>query len=175
MIIQHWWNGSDSEQPKHLEKNLHLFHFVHHKSHFDWPENGHASVARDRQLTVSAMTWPQRINLNCKIRDLRSNAQYLTGPVRNNFSFGQYGNGLNDCNFFKVCSCNLFQHFYKLLPQDISIMRSRVFNSLTRKIYLYEYIEFVDSLMIAFLQNKGGFVKATRSEKLNKFQPWPDL
>jgi hypothetical protein len=141
---------------------------------------GPASVAREGQLTVWAMTWPQKINLNCKIRNLRSNAQYLTLSVRihsttslERFQFGQYGNRPNDCNFFKVCSCSLCQHFYKLLPQDISIMRPRVFNWLTRKIDLY--IEFVDSLMIAFLQNKVRFGKKTHSEKLNKFQPSPDL
>jgi hypothetical protein len=52
-------------------------------------------------------------------------------------------------------------------------MRPRVFKSLTRKIYLY--IEFVDSLMIAFLQNKAHFGKKSHSEKLHKFQPSPDL
>jgi len=164
MIIQHWWNGSDRGQLKHLEKNLPHFDFVHHKSHFDWPGIGKVSLARDGKLTVWAMTWPQKINLNCKIRDLRSNAQYLTGPVRNQgttslerFQFGQYDNRLIDCNFFKVCSCILCQHFSKLLPRDISIMRPHFFNSLTRKIDLY--VEFVDSLMRVFLNNEECFVR----------------
>lgn len=51
MIVQHCWNGSIKGQPKHLEKNLTHFHFVHHKSHFDCPGIGQASVARDGQLT----------------------------------------------------------------------------------------------------------------------------
>jgi len=119
------------------------------------------------------------MNLDCKIRDPRSNTQYLIGSVRNHgttslerFQFGQYGNGINDSDFSKVCSRSLCQYFYKLLPQDISIMRPRVFNSLTRKIDLH--IEFVDSLMIAFFQNKACFDKEKHSEKFNKFQP-PDL
>ena len=74
MIVQRWWNGSDRGQPKHLEKFLPHFHFVHHKPHFDWPRIGQDSMARDGQLTVWAMTCPQKINLSCKIRDLRFNA-----------------------------------------------------------------------------------------------------
>ena len=70
-------------------------------------------------------------------------------------------------NFFEVCSCSLCQHFYKLLPQDTSIIRPHVFNSLIRQIDLY--IEFVDSLLIAFLQNKARFGKKPHSEKLHKF------
>jgi len=52
-------------------------------------------------------------------------------------------------------------------------MRPRFFNSLKRKIDLY--FEFVESLLIAFLQNEERFCKKLHSEKLHKFQPSPDL
>ena len=33
-----WWNYTDrGGKPKYSEKNLSHFHFVHHKSHMDWP------------------------------------------------------------------------------------------------------------------------------------------
>jgi len=56
MITQHWWNGSDRGQPKHLEDNLPNFDFFHHSSNSDWLGIGQTSVARDWQLTVWAMT-----------------------------------------------------------------------------------------------------------------------
>jgi hypothetical protein len=72
---------------------------------------------------------------------------------------------------FSVSSCSVCQYFYKILPQDISIMRPRILNSLTRKIDLY--IEVANSLKIAFLQ--GRFGKKPHSEELHKFQPPADL
>jgi hypothetical protein len=32
-----WWNNTDGESPQNSEKSLFQFHFVHHKSHMEWP------------------------------------------------------------------------------------------------------------------------------------------
>ena len=38
MSMDHWWNDTHGRKPKYLEINLSQWHFVHHKSHIDWPE-----------------------------------------------------------------------------------------------------------------------------------------
>ena len=36
-LMEHRWNEIDRGKPKYLGKNLSQSHFVHHKSHMDWP------------------------------------------------------------------------------------------------------------------------------------------
>ena len=31
------WNDTDSVKPNYSERNLAQYHYVHHKSHMDWP------------------------------------------------------------------------------------------------------------------------------------------
>jgi hypothetical protein len=64
-LKEHQWNEIDRGKPKYSgEKNLYQRHFVHHKSHMDWPmiEPGPPRW-RGRRLTVWAMARPQLCNL----------------------------------------------------------------------------------------------------------------
>ena len=36
-LVGHWWNEVDTGKPKYAEKSLSQCHFVHHKSHIDYP------------------------------------------------------------------------------------------------------------------------------------------
>jgi hypothetical protein len=38
-IIYYHWNNTDRGKPEYAEKHLSQSHFVHHKSHMDWPWN----------------------------------------------------------------------------------------------------------------------------------------
>jgi hypothetical protein len=52
-------NETDRGKPKHLGKNLSKCHFVHHKSHMDWPrDRTRASAVGGRRLTAWAMSRP---------------------------------------------------------------------------------------------------------------------
>jgi len=35
--IEHWWNNTERRNLKYWKKNHSHCHFVHHKSHIDWP------------------------------------------------------------------------------------------------------------------------------------------
>ena len=37
-VTEYRWNESDRGKPKYSVKNMSQCHFVHHKSHMDWPE-----------------------------------------------------------------------------------------------------------------------------------------
>jgi hypothetical protein len=37
LVMEHRWNEVDRGKPKYSGKNLSQCHFIHHKSHMDWP------------------------------------------------------------------------------------------------------------------------------------------
>jgi len=56
MSTEHWWHDTDSGKQKYWEENLSQYRFVHHKSHTDWPNIGHALQLQS--VTAWAMIWP---------------------------------------------------------------------------------------------------------------------
>jgi hypothetical protein len=37
MSMERWWTDTETGNPKYSERNLSQRHYVHHKSHMDWP------------------------------------------------------------------------------------------------------------------------------------------
>ena len=35
--MEHWWNYTNRRKLMYLEKHLSQYHFIHQKSHLDWP------------------------------------------------------------------------------------------------------------------------------------------
>jgi hypothetical protein len=57
--MEHPWNESDRGEPKYAGENLSQCHFVHHKSHMEWPRDWTwASAVGGRRLTAWAMARP---------------------------------------------------------------------------------------------------------------------
>jgi hypothetical protein len=54
-VMEHRWNETGRGKPKHSGKKLSQCHFVHHKSHMDWPrDRTRASAVGGRRLTAWA-------------------------------------------------------------------------------------------------------------------------
>jgi hypothetical protein len=59
LVMEHRWNETDRGKPKYSGKNLSQCHFVHNKSHMDWPQvRTRASAVGGRRLTAWAMARP---------------------------------------------------------------------------------------------------------------------
>jgi len=63
MCMEHWWNGTDSVNPKYSERNLFLFPFVFHKFHTEWPQLERWPQGDGRDL----MTIKNSDNTSCPI------------------------------------------------------------------------------------------------------------
>ena len=65
--VDHWWNDTDSGKQKYWERNLSPRHFLHHKSHIDWPriEPGPLRERPASNRLSHGAALKQKINLNC--------------------------------------------------------------------------------------------------------------
>jgi len=66
-----WWNDNDKGKLKFLEKNLSQCHFVHHKSHMDWP------AIETRPPQWQAGKWPpEPMHIQVVRRKLRAHKRW---------------------------------------------------------------------------------------------------
>jgi hypothetical protein len=96
-VMKHRWNEIDRGKPKYSGKNLSQCHFVHHKSHMDWPrDRTRSSAVGGRRLTAWAMARPSAFyalisasfSVHIKVTtNIRFPCQFWVHRRRNNLAY----------------------------------------------------------------------------------------